>query len=121
MTHRCISLKHKSIEDIMIIKCNDANWMQKEKEDIIEWAREIYCEKKERKRLDGETPIKKRKTGHNTVIEIDESEEEEGENEASTVLVNDESFDESCEEYSSSETEESDESELSSSRSDNDQ
>ena len=43
----------------MIIKCNDANWMEKEKEDIIEWAREIYCEKKERKRLDGETPIKK--------------------------------------------------------------
>ena len=103
ITDHNISLKHKSIEDIMRIKYNDANWTEKEKEDIIEWAQEIYCEKRQRKRLDRETPIKKQKTGHNTVIEIVESEEEEGKNEASTVLVNDESFDESCEEYSSSE------------------
>ena len=105
----------------MIIKCNDANQTEKEKEDIIERAREIYCEKRRRKRLDGETPRKKRKAGHNTVTEIDESEEEEGENEASTVLKNDESFDESCEEYFSSESEESHESELSSSSSANDE
>ena len=69
----------------MITKCNDVNWTEKEKEDIIERAREIYCEKRQRKRLDGETAIKKRKTGHNTVIEIDESSEEEGENEASSL------------------------------------
>ena len=103
ITDRNISLKHKSIEDIMRIEYNDANWTEKEKEDIIERAQEIYCERRQRKRLDGETPIKKLKTGHNTVIEIVEFEEEEGENEASTVLVNDKSFDESCEEYSSSE------------------
>ena len=102
----------------MIIKCNDANWTEKEKEDIIEWAWEIYCEKRWRKRLDGETPLKKQKTGHNTVIKTDASKQEEGENEACTVLVNDESFDESCEDYSSSESEESDESELSYSSSD---
>ena len=54
-----ISLKYKSIEDIMIIKCNDVNWTEKEEEDIIEQAQEIYCEKRQRKRLDGETPIKK--------------------------------------------------------------
>ena len=116
-----ISMKHKPIEDIMIIKCNDANWTEKENEDIIKQAREIYCEKRRRKRLDGETPIKKRKTGHNTVTEIDGSEEEEGKNEASAVLVNDESFDENCEEYSSNESEESNESELSSSSSDDDE
>ena len=75
--------------------------------------------KRRRKRLDGETPIKKQETGHNTVIEIDQSKEEEGENEACTVLVNDESFNESCEDYSSSESEQSHESELSYSSSDN--
>ena len=105
----------------MIIKCNDANWTEKEKEDIIKRAREIYCEKRRRERLDGEATVKNRKTGHNTVIGIDESGEEEGENEASTVTVDDESFDESCEEYSSSESEESDESELRSSSSDGDE
>ena len=118
ITDRHISVNHKSIEEIMIIKCNDANWTEKEKEDIIEWAWEIYCEKRWRKRLDGETPLKKQKTGHNTVIKTDASKQEEGENEACTVLVNDESFDESCEDYSSSESEESDESELSYSSSD---
>ena len=105
----------------MIIKCNDANWTEKEKEDIIERAQEIYCQKRRRKRLDGEMPIKKRKTGHNTAIEIDESKEEEGENEASAVFVNDESFEESSEEYSSNESEEGDESELSSSSSDDEE
>ena len=95
ITNHPISLKHKPIDDIMIIKCNDVNWKKKEKEDIIKRAQEIYCEKRRRKRWDEETPIKKWKTGHNTVIEIDESEEEEGENEATTILVNDKSFDES--------------------------
>ena len=33
----------------MIIKCNDANRTEKEKEDIIEWAQEIYCEKRQKK------------------------------------------------------------------------
>ena len=52
------------------------------------------------------------------MIKTDDSEDEEGENEAGTVLVNDESFDESYDEYSSSESEESGASELSSSSSD---
>ena len=51
------------------------------------------------------------------MIKTDDSEDEEGENEAGTVLVNDES----CDEYSSSESEESGESELSSSSSDDDE
>ena len=82
---------------------------------------EKFTVRKDKEKIRWRDVHKKQKTGHNTVIEIDESEEEEGENEASTVLVNDESFDESCEEYSSSESEESDESELSSSSSDNDE
>ena len=49
ITDHHISLKHKFIEDIMIIKCNDANRTEKEKEDIIEQAQEIYCEKRRRK------------------------------------------------------------------------
>ena len=47
----------------MIIKCNDANWMEKEKEDIIEQAQEIHCEKRGRKRLDGDTHKKNEKQG----------------------------------------------------------
>ena len=38
ITDRHISLNHKSIEDIVIIIFNDANWTEKEKEDIIEWT-----------------------------------------------------------------------------------
>lgn len=77
------------------------NWTEKEKEEIIERAREIYCEKRRRKWLDGEPPIKKKKTNDPKVIEIDrESEGEEAAHTASKTvcnneLVESESYDES--------------------------
>ena len=77
LTDRRISLKHKSIEDVMIIKGNDCNWTDEERNEILERAREIYYEKRQRTRLDGQPAIKKRKRNIETSIELSSDDEDE--------------------------------------------
>lgn len=87
LTDRRISLRHESLENIMLIHGNDCNWSAKEKDEIISRAREIYTEKRRRTRLEGEPMIKKRKTtkktDNNQMTESassDEESESDGEN-----------------------------------------
>ncbi len=58
LTDKRLSIKHKRMEQILIISSNDKNWTAQERNEIIERAVDIYLEKR-RKTIVAEPPSKK--------------------------------------------------------------
>ena len=50
LTDRRLKMSHTTLEMLMIIKCNDRNWTEQERENIIQRATDLHPRKKEKKR-----------------------------------------------------------------------
>ena len=75
LSDRRLSLHHETMEDLMLIKCNNKNWGCQEREDIIERALEI-CMSKRRIGLTEGQPEVKRGRVKSLFEEVSESESE---------------------------------------------
>lgn len=52
LTDRRLRLSHKVLENVVLIKSNDINWSQSERNEIIERAIELYLQKRRKRKLD---------------------------------------------------------------------
>ena len=59
LSDRRHSLHHETMEDLMLIKCNNKNWGCQEREDIIERAFEIYMSKRRIGLTEGQPDMKR--------------------------------------------------------------
>eukprot|EP00112_Aurelia_sp_Birch-Aquarium-sp1_P011097 Seg2340.8 transcript_id=Seg2340.8/GoldUCD/mRNA.D3Y31 product="hypothetical protein" protein_id=Seg2340.8/GoldUCD/D3Y31 len=53
LSDRRLSMKHRRMESVLMISVNDKNWSQKERDDILERAVDVYMEKRRRKTVNG--------------------------------------------------------------------
>lgn len=75
LSNRRLKLRHKTIEDLMIIKLNDKIWSPSERNEILENALKIYLRKRRKRLVDGETSASRTPVFNNDNV-IDESESE---------------------------------------------
>ena len=76
LSDRRLSLAHKVINNIMMIKANDKNWSQDERADVIERALAIYLSKRRVRQVEEvvESPNKVRRM--EATVRVSSSEEE---------------------------------------------
>ena len=74
LSDRCLKLKHKTIEDMLLIKANHKIWDEKEREAILDRTTEIYLQKRRRTKID-EPPSKVQRLSTEINIEPDSDEE----------------------------------------------
>lgn len=73
LSDRRLKMSHSTLENLIIIKGNDRNWSQKEREEILSRAVSIYLKKRRYKKVD--SPIKRRKITRTETIEIPDDDE----------------------------------------------
>ena len=61
LSDRSLSLHHETMEDLMLLKCNDKNWGCQEREDIIDRALEIFRSKRRIGLTEGQPEVKRRR------------------------------------------------------------
>ena len=89
LTDKRLSMKHKRMEQILIISSNDKNWTIQERNEIIERAVDIYLQKR-RKAIVAEPPSKKsclevtKSSENNDEDDFETDSESETENESSS-------------------------------------
>ena len=74
LSGRCLKLKHKTIEDMLLIKANHKIWDEKEREAILDRSTEIYLQKRRWTKID-EPPSKVQRLSTEINIEPDSDEE----------------------------------------------
>ena len=89
LTNRHLKMSHSTLENLILIRCNDRIWLDYEQNEIIQQATDIHLAKQRKLRLDGEETSNKRRK----VTEDVEPEDEEESHYASTEEA-DFSFDE---------------------------
>ena len=58
LSDRRLSMKHRRMESVLMISVNDKNWSQRERDDILERAVDIYLEKRRKTKM-SEPPSKR--------------------------------------------------------------
>ena len=51
ISDRWLSMKHRRMESVLMISVNDKNWSQRERDDILERAVDIYLEKRRKTKM----------------------------------------------------------------------
>ena len=79
LSDRRLRSSHDVIDDIMVIKGNDKNWSENEREEIIERALAIYMRKNRKRKIDEVVPRNSDHTVVDRVVDLSSESEEETE------------------------------------------
>ena len=71
LSDRRLSMDHQTMDDLMVVKCNNYVWTEQERREILDLAVARYMEKRRKTRVDNESIAKRPCPA--TVVEIEES------------------------------------------------
>ena len=61
LTNRHLKMSHSTLENLILIRCNDSIWLDYERNEIIQPAADIHFAKQRKLRVDGEETSNKRR------------------------------------------------------------